>query len=128
MLADQLKILFPDEDDEGAFVVPALDTRSQVLSIKDRRNGVGKPAFELASLGSGQAMDSRPSSASTAPSLDDDFEHNIWNPLLNLLFLEQVSGIFVSFIAEIDLAKIALSCHFALDVLCYKEDVFDSAR
>ena len=56
MLTDQLKILFPDGDDEGAFIVPALDTRSQVLSIKDRRNGVGKPVFKLASLGSGQSF------------------------------------------------------------------------
>ena len=39
----------------------------------------------------------------------------MWNPLLDLLFLEQVSGIFASYLAEIDLAKIALSCHFALD-------------
>ena len=45
----------------------------------------------------------------------------MWNPLLELLFLEQVSGIFASFVVEIDLAKIALSCHFALDSLCYKE-------
>ena len=56
VLADHLKILFPDGDDEGAFVVPALDTRSQVLSIKGRRNGVGKPVFKLASLGSGQTF------------------------------------------------------------------------
>ena len=28
--------------------------RSQVLSIEDRRNGVGKPVFKLAPLGSGQ--------------------------------------------------------------------------
>ena len=73
-------------------------------------------------------MDSLSSSASTVPSLDDYFEPNMWNPLLDLLFLEQVSGIFESFVVEIDLAKIALSCHFALDLLCYKEDVFDSAR
>ena len=53
-LADQLKILFPDGDDEGAFIIPALDTRSHVLSIKDRRNGVGKLVFKLAPLGSGQ--------------------------------------------------------------------------
>ena len=38
-LADQLKLLFPDGDDEGASIVPALDARLQVLSIKDRRNG-----------------------------------------------------------------------------------------
>ena len=47
-LAEKLEVLFPDGDDEGAFIVPALDARSQVLSIKDRRNGVGKPVFKLA--------------------------------------------------------------------------------
>ena len=75
----------------------------------------------------GQVMESLSSSASTVPSFDDYFAHNMWNPLLELLFLEQVSGIFASFVVEIDLAKIALSCHFALDLLCYKEGAFDSA-
>ena len=55
-LADQLEILFPNRDDEGVFIIPALDTRSHVLSIKDRRNGIGKPVFKLASLGSGQTF------------------------------------------------------------------------
>ena len=73
-------------------------------------------------------MDRLSSSASTVPSLDDDFEHNIWNPLLNLLFLEQVSCSFASKLVDIDLARIALSCHFALDFLCYKEEVLVSAR
>ena len=54
VLADQLKILFPDGDDEGAFIVPALDARSHILSTKDRGNGVGKPVFKLAPFGSGQ--------------------------------------------------------------------------
>ena len=53
-LAEQLKVLFPEGDDEGAFIVPALDARSQVLSIKDRRNGIGKPVFKLTPFGSGQ--------------------------------------------------------------------------
>ena len=73
-------------------------------------------------------MDRLSSSASTVPSLDDYCEHNMWNPLLDLLFLEQVSGIFASHLVDIDLAKIALSCHFALDLLCYKEEVLASAR
>ena len=38
----------------------------------------------------------------------------MWNPLLELFF-----------VVEIDLAKIALSCHFALDLLCYKEGAYD---
>ena len=41
--------LFPKGDDAGA-----LDARSKVLSIKDRRNGVGKPVFKLAPFGSAQ--------------------------------------------------------------------------
>ena len=56
-LADQLKLLFPDGDDEGAFIIPALDARSHVLSIKDRRNRIGKPVLKLAPLGSGQTFD-----------------------------------------------------------------------
>ena len=55
-LADQLKVLFPDADDKGVFIIPALDARSQTLSIKDRRNGIGKPVFKLAPLGSGQTF------------------------------------------------------------------------
>ena len=55
-LADQLQILFPCRDDEGAFIIPALDTRSHVLSIKDGRNGIGKPVFNHAALGSGQTF------------------------------------------------------------------------
>ena len=54
MLAEQLEVLFPDGDDEGAFIVPALDVRSQVLSIEDRRNGLGKLVFKIAPFGSGQ--------------------------------------------------------------------------
>ena len=38
------------------FILPALDARSQILSIKDRRNGIGKPVFKLAPLGSGQTF------------------------------------------------------------------------
>ena len=59
-------------------------------------------------------MESLSSSVSTVPSLDDYFEHGMWNRMLELLFLEQVSGIFASFVNEIDLAKIALSCHLLL--------------
>ena len=54
VLAEHLKVLFPEGDDTGTFIVPALDVRSQVLSIEDRRNGVGKPVFKLAPFGSGQ--------------------------------------------------------------------------
>ena len=65
------------------------------------------------------------SPTSTTSSSGESFAHN-WNPLLELLFHEQISGAFEPFVDEIDLAKIALSCHFALYLLCHKEGVHDS--
>ena len=70
-----------------------------------------------------QVMDRLSSSASTVPSIDDYFEHNMWNPLLELLVLVQANGIFASYLLEIDAATIALLCHFALDLLHYNEVV-----
>ena len=72
-------------------------------------------------------MDRLSSSASTVRSLDDYFEHNMWNALLDLLFLEQVCGIFASHLVLIDLPRIALSYHFALELLCYKKGLYGSA-
>ena len=46
---------------------------------------------------------------------------------LDLLCLEQTSSVFVLHVEEVELAKIALSCHFALDLPCYKEGAYDSA-
>ena len=72
-------------------------------------------ALSLSSLGScflKQVMESISSSAYTVPSL---------------LLFEQVCGIFASFIDEIDLSKIALSCRYALGLLWYKEGAYYSA-
>ena len=40
------------------------------------------------------------SSASTASSIDDSSEHNMWNPLLELLFFEHVNGIVDSYLVR----------------------------
>ena len=40
---------------KGVFI-SALDSRSQILSVKDRRNGIGKLVFKLAPLGGGQTF------------------------------------------------------------------------
>ena len=40
---------------------------------------------------------------------------------MELLFHVQIGGIFELLVDKKDLARIALSCHFALDVLCDKE-------
>ena len=47
--------------------------------------------------------------------------------VLDLLFHVQIGGIFELLVEEIDLARIALSCHFALDLLCDKAETHDSA-
>ena len=66
-------------------------------------------------------MECLSSSVSTTPSSEDFFAHYMWNPLLDLLSLEQTTRVFVPYVDEIDLAKIALSCHFALELLCFKK-------
>ena len=84
-------------------------------------------SFQLGFCFLEQVLERVSSSVSAVPSFDDYFAHNMWNSLLELLFHEQVSGIFESFVVEIDLAQIALFRHFALDLLCYKEGAYDSA-
>ena len=48
------------------------------------------------------------------------------NGKTNFVCFHRVRGVFVLYVKEIDLAEIALSCHFALDSLCYKEGGYDS--
>ena len=57
-------------------------------------------------------MESFSSSVSTVSSFEDVLSHNMWNPLLELC---RSAAFFEPFVDEIDLAEIALSCHFALD-------------
>ena len=67
------------------------------------------------------------SSASTVSSIDDYVDSStMWRSSIGIAFLEQANGIVDSFLVEIDVAKIALLCHFALDLLCYKEGAFHS--
>ena len=56
-------------------------------------------------------------SVSTVPSFEDDFTHNMWNPLLELLFHEQVSGVSRSLSLVILL----------LILISYKEGAYESA-
>ena len=51
----------------------------------------------------------------------------MWNPMMVLLLRVQIGGTFEHFVDEMDLARVALSCHFALDLFCYKEGAPDSA-
>ena len=44
--------------------------------------------------------------------------------MMEPLFHAQFGGVFEMFVDEIDLARLALSCHFALNVLC---DIHDPA-
>ena len=63
------------------------------------------------------------SSPLAAPDHDEHDEHNIWNPTLGL-FCHVEIGVFPGAVLDDkSLGKIALSCHFALDISCGK-DVF----
>ena len=76
---------------------------------------------------SSEAMESPTLCVSTTSSSGGSFAHHMWDPLLELLCHQQTSGAFKPFVDVIDLAKIALSCQFASDLLCYKEDAHSSA-
>ena len=49
--------------------------------------------------------------------------HNIWNFVLEQLFHVQVGAFMEALFDEVELGRIALSCHFALDVLCNTAEV-----
>ena len=72
-------------------------------------------------------MESPTPCVSAASSSGGSFAHNMWNSILELLFHEQNSGAFEPFVDEIYVSMIALSCHFAHDVLCCKDGVHVSS-
>ena len=61
--------------------------------------------------------------SSTLTSWDPDEydEHNTWNPMLALLCHAHVGVFMDALFDEEDFGRIALSGHFALDILCDKE-------
>ena len=55
-------------------------------------------------------------------SSDELEEHNAWNQILELFFHPHI-GIYMGVLVdEKELVRIALSCHFALDILCDKSE------
>ena len=57
------------------------------------------------------------SSLLTSPNPDEHDEHNMWNLSLGLFCCrEQVGAFMESYFHEVVLGRIALSCHFALDL------------
>ena len=72
-------------------------------------------------------MERSDSAVSTTSSSADIIGHNTWNPMMELLFHVQIGGTFELLVDEIDLARIALPCHFALDVQCDKAGTHDSS-
>ena len=47
---------------------------------------------------------------------------------MELLFHAQIGGTFELFVDEVDMARIALSCHFALDLICDKAGSYDPSQ
>ena len=46
--------------------------------------------------------------------------HNVWCPLLELFFHWRIGRCMEAMVDEVSTAQVALTCHFALDVLCEK--------
>ena len=54
-------------------------------------------------------------------SSEDSFEYHeqdIWNPMLESLCHSEVRVVMEALLDEVDMGRIALSCHISLDVLC----------
>ena len=47
-------------------------------------------------------------------------EHNKWNPMLASLCHFEVGVVMEALLDDFDMGRIALACHFSLDVLCDK--------
>ena len=74
-------------------------------------------------VSSNEGWESLSSSASIVPNFDDYFAHNMWNPFLNWFSSSKPMVFSPPFLWTSTWATIELSCHFALDLLCYKERV-----
>ena len=61
------------------------------------------------------------SSTFTSSDPDECDEHNIWNPVLELLCHAHIGVFMEAPFDEEDSGRIELSCHFALDILCDEE-------
>ena len=68
------------------------------------------------------------SSVSTSSSCYDENEQNMWNPLLELFCHVQVGLRMATLVDVVATARVALSCHFALDLLVDKSAVVDFLR
>ena len=53
---------------------------------------------------------------------DELAEHNMWNPMLELFCHADIGKPMEELADDMGLARIALSCHFAMDILCDKRD------
>ena len=62
------------------------------------------------------------SSVSTSSRCHDENEQNMWNPLLELFCHVQIGLRMATLVDVVSTARVALSCHFALDLLCDKSD------
>ena len=62
------------------------------------------------------------SSVSTSSNSYDENKHNMWNPLLELFCHVQIGLRMATLVDVVSTARVALSCHFAFDLLCDQND------
>ena len=66
------------------------------------------------------------SSLCTSWDPDEYDEHIMRNPMLGLFCHVQVGVLMESYFDEVVLTRIALSCHFSIDLLCEKAELYYS--
>ena len=58
--------------------------------------------------------------SSISSSSSEEQVHNEWFPLLELFFHWRIRQYMEAMVDDVTTAKVALTCHFSLDVLCEK--------
>ena len=67
------------------------------------------------------AMDGYDTSSTLSSSESNEYlEYNSWNPMMELLCHAHIGVFMEAYLDEVDMGRIALSCHFSLNVLCDK--------
>ena len=66
------------------------------------------------------------SSLLTSPDPDEYDEHNMWKNTMRFFCHEHIGSFMESYFDEVVLGRIALSCHFALDLLRDKAELYYS--
>ena len=88
-----------------------------VIHRTEKKGGVTVAFSSMSAMSISKYSSSAPWSFTSEPELFGDEEHDVWNSLLVIIAHHMFSDVLQRSPREEDLCKVAVSCHFALDLL-----------